>query len=95
MSAVLAARSFDFDNIDIVSQQEFAKPGAVAAGAFDSDSDRAAELAKPADERFIAVKACRHRQLAQDLAQVIERSSDMFVLVRVHPDCDHRAPPRL
>jgi hypothetical protein len=55
------------EGVDIICQEKLAEYGAIAAGAFDADSERAAELAEPVDECSVAVKTRWHGQLAQDL----------------------------
>ena len=85
-------RALDLDDGVAGVLKVLAKPGAPAAGALDPEHEliRVAMALGPPLHIGIAGGSGGECELAQDLAELIQRGGAVAFLVGVDPDCDHR-----
>lgn len=91
-AALRPPRTFDLKDGVTGVLELLAEPGAPAAGSLDAEHEpiRVIVALGPLLELGIAGGRRRERELAQDLAERVERHRAVALLVGVDPDCNHR-----
>jgi hypothetical protein len=82
-ASTLTVRSVDFHHRDPQTLEIAGQPGAVAAGAFDTDQHHRTQRREPLDELAIARRCRRERRGSQQAAALIQRGSDVHLEVGI------------
>jgi hypothetical protein len=82
-STLLPVRSVHFDHSDIRRVQVAGQSSAIAAGALDPDQDDLPERGHPLQQLAIAGQRGRERRRPEHCTELVDRSGDMHVEVRI------------